>query len=310
MLNFSELAVGSMVADETCLIKEVTIRQTKNGKDYVVGVLRNKNSEFSYKSFDNLVVGMFKAGNYTGTLAVIQAEVDSYMNDNYLKILSIVKSSQTDVSEFSPSLDCDNLFKDFVAFIQNNLSEKAIKLLNTVFSMTSGDFKLLDSFKYGYAAKKRHDAIRGGLINHTLKGLNILKSIVSNDSRLKEYSDILYVGWIFTDIGKIKEMENGVYTKNSFVTHIQFSVEIAYACKNLIVEDMGEAWYYRLISCITGHHGNWGDPPNTVWAYILHLVDMLESRVTTIVEAIDNKNYTVMDSGENMISLDDFKLVI
>jgi len=52
------------------------------------------------------------------------------------------------------------------------------------------------------------------------------------------------------------------------------------------IEPLGEEFYYRLQAIIQQHHGEFGEPCHTVEAYIVHLVDMFESRVQMLEESL------------------------
>ena len=63
-----------------------------------------------------------------------------------------------------------------------------------------------------------HDAQIGGLLNHTMKMMRIAKVVYQNEPRMEQlenYKDMLYLGVILHDIGKIYEMNYGVYQENS-----------------------------------------------------------------------------------------------
>lgn len=309
-LNLADLSNGTMITNEVFFFSTVTFKKFSNGeKEYVLGTLKDKETSLTYKSFDEPIVQMMKDINFANKLAVVEGKVDHYNGEKYLKISSIALCANQDTSDYIASLDCDALFTEFAAFLNSGaVSPKAINLLMTIFN--DPKYNLRVKFKTGYAAKLYHDNIRGGLIHHTLKGLRILRSLIENDKRLQPYADLLYIAWILHDIGKTIELDEGVYTANSFVTHVTFAVEMIAAYKDTIVQIFDEGWYYRLLSCITGHHGKWGDPPNTVWAYILHLVDMLESRTTTVLDTIENKTWKNGDSGIKYMNIEDYHLTI
>ena len=48
-----------------------------------------------------------------------------------------------------------------------------------------------------------------------------------------------------------------------------------------------EEFYYMVQSIILGHHGEFGDKPRTAFAYASHLLDMVDSQVTGMLDKID-----------------------
>ena len=67
-------------------------------------------------------------------------------------------------------------------------------------------------------------------------------------------------------------------------------------------------FYYEIVSVLQGHHGEFGDAPVTVLAYIVHLIDMLDSQTTGIFDKIESNdvvtranNMTVMVNGKYLV---------
>jgi 3'-5' exoribonuclease len=306
----TELPIGTLIDGETYFIGNVAFRPFSGGaKEYVIGKMRNKASEFTYKSFDADVVQAFKNTTYTNKLAVLDGKVEHYNGEKYLKVTQVKLSMDTDTSLYIKSLDYEGLFTELITFINSGaLSQQAVVILVELFKHPR--WNLMQTVKIAYAAKAYHDNIRGGLLHHTIKGLRILQTLVQNDSRLAEYADLLYVGWICHDLGKTLEIEDGVYSKIGFVTHITLAIEMITTLRDVILTQKGEDWYYRLLSCIDGHHGKYGAPPNTIYAYILHYVDMLESRTTTIMDAVAGQSLQTGDNNMRFLWQDDFRLHI
>ena len=51
-----------------------------------------------------------------------------------------------------------------------------------------------------------------------------------------------------------------------------------------IINLKGEDFYYSLISIISQHHGEYGEAPRTVAAYVIHQLDCLDSTLTLLDE--------------------------
>jgi 3'-5' exoribonuclease len=97
-----------------------------------------------------------------------------------------------------------------------------------------------------------HDACVGGLANHVIKMLKLARTLVDNDERLLPYSDLIYVGIVCHDIGKIREFDMGNHVKNCFISHSEYGCEMMYEIKDYIVSLFDEAFFYRLLSIIRG----------------------------------------------------------
>jgi 3'-5' exoribonuclease len=240
-------------------------------------------------------------------LHLISGKVDSYQNEKYIHIGKIGIGTGN-VDEYIKSLNCDELYASFVQFINSEMSAKALLVLDTLFS--DPEYDLYNTFKYGYAATGYHDAIRGGLLNHTFKGMKIIQTLMANDSRLEKFKDLLYLGFVLHDAGKVKEMEGGAYRKNTFVTHRILGVELISKYKTVIVANFDEDFYYRLLSIIVGHHDEFEDKARTLVAFILHQVDMVESQTTFMMDSIEDGKLVTTSSGEKAISTGGRMLVI
>ena len=171
---------------------------------------------------------------------------------------------------------------------------------------------LFPRFKEEFAGKKMHDAQIGGLMHHTTKMLKIAKILVENEPRMLQiegFTDLLYLGISLHDIGKVYEMKLGVYQPNSFVTHRTLGTEMIAKYKDLICQLYNETFYYHILAIINGHHGEYGERPQTLLAYIIHLIDMLEANTTGAFDRIENKEFSNR-AGLNAVLVNGANLVI
>ena len=278
----------------------------KDGKSfYIAGNLVNKEDSLSFKVWDAALVEALTQNDLSGRVVKIVGAVSSYMNNLDLKITAIepVDETQYPKSLFLKSADVDGIFREFSIFIKENLSETGLKGLQFIFQKDN----LFARFKEEFAGSKMHDAQVGGLLNHTMKMLKIAKVVYDNEPRMNNipnYKDMLYLGIIFHDIGKIYEMNLGVYTEYSYVTHRMLGIELLVKYKPVIVQCFDENFYYELISVLQGHHGaEWGDAPNTVLAYLVHLIDMVDSQTTGIFDKIE-RNEVATKAGNMSVYVD------
>jgi 3'-5' exoribonuclease len=133
--------------------------------------------------------------------------------------------------------------------------------------------------------------------------LNITEVLLSNDPRLSEmYKDLLVLGVALHDVGKVIEMKDGVYQPNSFVSHRTFGAEFLMENKHAIVLNSSLNFYYQLLAVMQGHHGEFEEPAKTVVTQIVHLIDMLESGVTGLMDRIAADNLSEDASGEKCVT--------
>lgn len=260
------------------------------GQFYREGVTRQ------FKIWDERLKGIFNNADLEGAIIWVSGTVDKYNGKLGIVVREINLGVEgIDRNMFFKSVDIDRVYNDFVNFVNGNLSQEGIITLKEVFDK----LKLHAPFKHTFAGSVYHDAQIGGLLNHTMKMLRLAKVLVSNDERLAPWKDLLYLGIIFHDIGKIKELDFGVYTDISFVTHRTLGIEMLVQCKDIVVENFDENFFYHLLAIQQGHHGEYGDKPTTVWAYIVHLIDMLESQVTAFLDRCDGFDY--VEKGNNKV---------
>lgn len=250
----------------------------------LMGVLHHKGKDMNFKIWDARLQSILNNSELTGTIAQINGDVAEYRGKTELTITELgFNHGIADKSLFIKSADIASLSNTFGDFLNKNMSPKALQLLGSIMN-TDNTFA---RFREEWAGSRMHDAQVGGLLNHTMKMLNIAKTLVDNDPRLKEFSDMLYFNIVLHDIGKIFELNQGVYTKNSFVTHRTLGVEITVQHKQKIVEVFDETFYYHILAVQQGHHGEWGDKPTTVWAQLIHYIDKLESAMTGTLDRIE-----------------------
>lgn len=300
VLDLKLVKEGTTVSDAIVYISSYRKMLKKDGKNYyIAGTFSNREDSLSFKVWDAPIIEAMSECDYTGAVVKVSGSASSYMNALDFKISSIEQAdeSQYPKSLFLKSADVANLFKEFQVFLQENLSPNAVKVLQYIFKTEN----LFKRFQEEFAGSKMHDAQIGGLLNHTMKMLRIAKVVYANEPRMENlvnYKDMLYMGIIMHDIGKVYEMNLGVYTENSFVTHRMLGIEILVKYKAIIVQCFNENFYYELISVLQGHHGKeWGDAPNTVLAYLVHLIDMVDSQTTGIFDKIERNDVTQKAGG-------------
>lgn len=323
IINFGALKDKEAFEGEAC-IQTMSLAKTKNGKDYLSGNFRIDKNTYRYNIWDSSVIADFKPilDNFAlPALVHISGEASSFNGDITFSIRAgnVIQETDTmNIAMFMPTLDCEKLFTDFCNFVNENLSPAYLnvliaimKLPVTVFTGTQAMEKtktIQDLFKTNWAASGMHDAIGGGLLSHTLKMLRLGKTLLEDHPTFAPYKDVILLGIAIHDIGKVQEIVNGVYSHNSYVTHLVMGCEYLAMIKPIVVEQIGIDNYSRLLSILIGHHDKFGTPASTVYAYIVHMIDMLESQTTIFDEALAQNTTTVEANGEKTIKYDGRRL--
>lgn len=292
------------IVEGTVLVKEYSIKKTKTGKDYIDGTLQI-GGVVKFKIWSGATCSAFISEDYSGCVCEIRGEVDEYQG-----VKSIIISECRAVEGFSNSqfmevrYNKEGYWNSFRSVLDSNLSDKGKNFME---EMLYKDTALVERFKEEFCAKSHHDNCLSGLLAHSYKMLCILHYILPSYPDIIELEgensadrkDLLFIGVALHDIGKTKEMEFGVYQPNSGVSHRFFGAEWLAQNKEFIVRQYDEKWYYDLVSVMLQHHGEYGDPCRTWASYIVHNIDLFESRLQGFCQ-IKAENTVENNSGKSI----------
>ena len=155
-------------------------------------------------------------------------------------------------------------------------------------------------FKTSPAALKVHDAYPGGLLNHTRGVLRFVNIILDNYPAIKDSVNphLVFFSAIVHDIGKITEYTPGVTRgKYHWFSHLGSGIEIMTNHRRDIIEVFGEEGYYRILSVIQQHHGEFSESCHTLEAYIVHKADMLEAQMAKLNKDLADIGCTIHEDG-------------
>lgn len=309
----TELKAGMTFQGLEVFVKEFETKpMQKKKQDYGTGYFEDKTGNISFKVWENDVVNQLKGNNVQGKVLSINGECafSSYSNALEIKVTSINgEVTDADMSLYVRTCDIEGNRNKFNDFVNSHLSKSYANALVCILGQTIGEQRVFDLFKTEQAAHSMHDALQGGLMNHTLKMCRLAEVLIESDERLNDYKDILYISIMLHDVGKVLEYNKGDKTNIGFVTHHVLGVELIHNVKAQVVGLIGEEAYYRILSVVQGHHGEFGDRPTSIYAYIVHLIDMLDAKTTSIMEMIENKNYSTYGGNVN-VKIDGYNLVV
>ncbi len=267
------------------LVKEKIMAMAKNGKPYMNLRLMDKSGEIEAKVWDNTEVldKQFDKDDFVN----VRGKASVYMNKMQVVIAEIAKVPEEQV-----------LLADFLPESPRDTAEMRQELSDVVAALTDRHLKgLMDSFLadepfmalycQAPAAKGMHHVYLGGLLEHSLSLVRLVKNIVPLYDGINE--ELLVVGALLHDVGKIYEMSFARaidYTDaGKLLGHITIGVE-------LVGEKIHEvAGFPRELSLLLkhmllSHHGQYeyGSPkrPKTVEATILNYLDDLDSKINGI----------------------------
>lgn len=307
ILDLKSLKVGDSFSDSAILIAGMKLCKSKLDQFYITGMCRYKEITMPFKIWDSIYAEATHRHVEVGSVVSVSGVVSIYNDAIELDVKEISLNEDIDRKEFYKTAPVEQLVKELTNALNENLTKSALDVANKVI-LKNPD--IMYAFGESFAGKVQHDAQVGGLLNHTLKMINIGLTILHNDDRLKPYSDTLLLGILFHDLGKIYEMDFGKYTSMSFVTHRTIGVEILNNYKAYIIDTVGERMYYDILAVIIGHHGDWGDKPRTICSYITHLIDVLDASVTGICDKIEAKDVKLDETGNKSVYCNGHNLVI
>lgn len=302
------------------LVKGISIlssyapQTAKNGKEYYNGTLKAQGN-LEFKVWGGQLFDQLKAEDYQGVPVYIEAEVNVWNDTKSLilkKVVAVdVDDLGIDITPLDPTkYDIAANEKEFYTLLKEELSPNGFELFKRVYN------RIRKEFRSEYAAVKIHDAYRGGLLAHTLKMLKVLRFIWNTYPNIRENmnKDLVFIGLSVHDMGKILEYNNGTRTEIAFATHNFLGQEILFEFKKdivegfeapvkgseetLSVEPFGNDFYYRLQAIIQQHHGEFGEPCHTIESYLVHLVDMFESRLEIFEESLPFTGSISIDFGK------------
>ena len=291
ILNVNDI---QSLADKTSiqglvLIKDYSKLPTKTpGKYYLGGVLEAQGS-LSFKVWQGTCYNVLLESDFRNKICFIEGSVNEWQGTRSLVI--------QEVSEVSPEYLAENDIKptDFVSckysvdkyfslltnVLQSNLSEEAMSIFTT---LINDDSITEQKFKYEFGSLHHHDNCNGGLLAHTTKVVR-LASIISMYPNItsKVNKDLLYLGCAIHDIGKVYEYNNGlISSQGKYISHLTSGILLLDKYREDIVMLMGEDFFYSLMSIVSQHHGEYGEKPRTIAAYVIHILDLLDTNLTTL----------------------------
>lgn len=172
-----------------------------------------------------------------------------------------------------------------------NSVEELKKKLGTYIEMIN-EIKLRDSIKNLFikfpkfyeapAAKIKHHAYKGGLLEHIIQVIDFSLAIIEQlDDDIIIERDLIIAGAILHDIGKI----NCYNYSNGFIDITDIFIEQEHIINGvkLLSQNIESEKLDNLIHIIASHHNTkeWGSPisPNSNEAWIIHCIENLSSKI-------------------------------
>ena len=269
-------------------VQEIVRRKSsKSKKDYLDLIVLDRSGRMPAKIWDNVdqLLQTIQAGN----IYRVCGEVREYQGKLQLTITRArplepdSKDCRPEDFDEQPPFDKAALLDETFTLLRDNLSDPFLRRLSELFQEEYGPV-----FAQAYGAQKIHHAYAGGLLQHTHALLKMILAIAPQYGLDKE---LLLIGALFHDIGKTAEFKTQPALETTLagglLGHLVISLTIFLDMQRNI-PDFPESLRVRIQHLIVAHHGEkeFGSPevPKTPEAYLLHLLDLLDSRMNIFSE--------------------------
>jgi 3'-5' exoribonuclease len=273
------------VVDDIFVLSEKVLSQKRDGNNFLNITLSDKTGMIKGVVWDK--VDRITAGITSGDFVHVVGGVGEYRGalQVVIKKMAPIPADRVDPSDFLPqtSRDIEGMF-DRLSKITDSIKTEYLKRLVEAFWK---DEAFVRKFKTAPAAKKMHHAYIGGLLEHTVSMVSLADKIAGHYSGVDR--DLLLVGAIFHDIGKIDEFEYqfriDYSDKGRLLNHIVIGLKMVDE-KLSKIEQFPEDQALLLKHMIVSHHGarEFGspEPPKIIEAVLLNYIDEIDSKVNGI----------------------------
>lgn len=299
--NLVGLPDGSAV-EGIVYIKNYSVLPTKSGGSYVGGSLEAKGT-IPFKSWANTeaYATLTKADPVIQGPRRVMATINTYGGSFSLVVTHVLEEVKCNFSDFLESkYNIDAYWDSLCTSLKKVTSQEGYEVFTKI--MSDG---VADRFKEEVAAVSHHDNCYGGLLGHSwkvTKMCSLLKMYPNISSRVD--IDLLYVGCAIHDVGKVLEYSQCCMSEyGKMVSHLCSGVLLISKYEKEIVGLKGESFYWGLLSIISQHHREYGERPRTVASYIVHMLDLIDSQLTSLDQMLE-------DGSQKQLLVGDMKLMV
>ncbi len=297
-MNIADIKPKDEVAG-TYMVAESATAEARTGKEYLRITLRDREGDSILGFFFDAPPEVL-AAKFTGKTVEINARAREYQGSVNLSLKSIRPAAeQWDVTESLPRarVSADQMNSDLAGYVEGIKDPEVGAVLRALLE----DGEVAGKLERWPAAKARHHAVVGGLLQHILELLRMADVVADLYPEIDR--DLLVAGCIVHDIGKIAELGMGAsfqYTADgAMLGHIVLGDEmVARACRTV---DCSPETALRLRHMVLSHHGEkeWGSPvvPSTAEAMALHHLDQVSSQVRQAIDAVERGSSRTDESG-------------
>lgn len=285
--GLKDLSAGERF-DGTFLVQAKEVRVKRNGVPFLELSLGDRTGSIEARVWDN-VEGLTKTFQ-ANDLVRAQGRVQVF-NNRYQAIVTRLRrlpEEQVRLGDFIPHTDrnIDAMYGDLLETVDELSNPDLRRLMSAIFR----DPEVARQYRRSPAAKTKHHARIGGLLEHVTSMLQVARLLASHYTEMDQ--DILVCGVLLHDLGKIFELGSDrsfEYTdRGKLLGHIAMgSAWLDRKCDE--IEGFPPRLKTLLLHLILSHHGRleFGSPKVPLFreALVLHLIDDLDSKLEMIRQA-------------------------
>lgn len=274
------------------LIKYMAVMEGKDGKSYLNVILLDATGEMEARKWHGAekIVQQLQVGDLVG----LKGKINQFQGRLQLIIEEMysVDKANYNLDDFAPkSKEAPDKMMDELLAIVNQLEEVYIRdLLLAILN----DPEIARRLKIWQAGKSVHHAYRSGLLEHILSCTTLGMILSAHYGVNRSY---VIAGTILHDMCKIYELTEGPvvdYTEEGkLIGHLVKGLELVdhFAMK---IKNFPHQQKMHLKHILLSHHGeyDYGSPkiPHTSEAYLVHLIDMMDSKMNAMEQVKENDN--------------------
>jgi 3'-5' exoribonuclease len=270
------------------LVTKKTRQVSRNGKPFLVLTLSDRTGDVDARIFDR--AEEYESKFLQNDYLLVEGQVISFHGKPQVVVetLDRLEPEPIDAREFiAPPAIEDS--KSPVAQIKEMVDRVQDPHVRALLQAFLEDRQVAEGLRYAPAAKGIHHAYRGGLADHIL-------SVVKLAHRMADHypmadRDLLVAGAMLHDIGKVTELsyeKNFDYTdEGKLIGHLVMTAQKIRE-KASRLPHFPPLLEHHITHLVLSHHGHleFGSPklPMTLEAFIVHIIDHLDSRVASWLE--------------------------
>ncbi len=277
------------------LVKFSAVAVDKNGKPYMNLVFMDKTGEIEGRLWDD--VNQHLGQVVRDAFVLVEGKAQSYQNRKQIVIsrMQVLREDQIEPKDYiaEGTLDAQALHEQLLGYVASMKDPYYRALAEAV---VRDDAEIVDRIKRAPAAKSVHHAYKTGLLEHVVSIVGILDGLAGHYAPYVD-RDLLFLGGIFHDIGKLWELSydrvTDYTTEGKLIGHLVMGVELVERKVRELEAQPGrlpglfpEDKKLLVKHLILSHHGEleYGSPkrPKCLEAHIVHAIDDLDSKVNAI----------------------------